>query len=59
MHTDDPDLNFRFVNRAARKHLELSRAYRKAGDKRRAKLHALEAVRGGRFVKGLWRWLQA
>lgn len=59
LHTDDPDLNFRFVNRAARKHLELSRAYRKAGDKRRAKLHALEAVRGGRFVKGLWRWLQA
>lgn len=55
---DVPSIN-RHVNRAARKHLELSRAYRKAGDKDKAKLHAKEAIRAGQMLKGIWRWLQA
>ena len=59
LHTDDPATIRRHINRAARKHLELSRAYRKAGDKRKAKLHAKEAMRGGVVLTGIWRWLQA
>lgn len=59
LHTDDPGTIKRHVNRAARKHLELSRAYRKAGEKGKAKLHAKEAVRAGLYLKGAWRWLQA
>lgn len=59
LHTVDPATIRRHVNRAARKHLELSRAYRKASDKGKAKLHAKEAVRAGLYLKGAWRWLQA
>ena len=59
LHTDDPATIRRHINRAARKHLELSRAYRKADDKRKAKLHAKEAMRGGVVLPGIWRWLQA
>ncbi|MBZ0137292.1 MAG: glycosyltransferase [Planctomycetes bacterium] len=58
LHTGDP-LNIKLhVNRAARKHLELSRACRKGGDKRAAKAHAREAIRAGLMLKGIWRWLQ-
>ncbi|MHC4839822.1 MAG: glycosyltransferase [Planctomycetota bacterium] len=46
------------VRRAARKHLELSRAYRKQGDKKAALRHARSAVRGGSLA-GAYRWLQA
>lgn len=59
LHTDDPGVVRRHVRRAARKHLELSRAYRKAGDKKKAKLHAKQAVRGGLTLRGAWRWLQS
>jgi glycosyltransferase involved in cell wall biosynthesis len=59
LHTNDPGTIKRHVRRAARKHLELSRAYRKAGDKRKAKLHAKHAIRGGLMLHGTWRWLQA
>ncbi|MCF6227580.1 MAG: glycosyltransferase, partial [Planctomycetes bacterium] len=46
------------IRRAARKHLELSRAYRKQGDKKAALNHAKAAVRGGNLT-GAYRWLQA
>ncbi|MEE9312100.1 MAG: glycosyltransferase, partial [Planctomycetota bacterium] len=46
------------IRRAARKHLELSRAYRKQGDKKAAIKHAKAAVRGGNLT-GAYRWLQA
>lgn len=46
------------IRRAARKHLELSRAYRKQGDKKVALSHAKAAVRGGNLT-GAYRWLQA
>ncbi|MCA8913227.1 MAG: glycosyltransferase [Planctomycetes bacterium] len=59
LHNHDPHTVNRHVNRAARKHLELSRAYRKAGDKQKAKFHAREAIRAGQMLKGIWRWLQA
>lgn len=46
------------IRRAARKHLELSRAYRKQGDRKAALKHAKAAVRGGNLT-GAYRWLQA
>ncbi|MCB9896347.1 MAG: glycosyltransferase [Planctomycetes bacterium] len=59
LHNDDPATTRRHIARAGRKHLELSRAYRKLGDKKKAKLHAKEAIRAGLTFKGIWRWLQA
>ena len=59
LHNHDPDAAKMHVNRAARKHLELSRAYRKAGEKKQARLHAKEAIRAGLMLKGLWRWIVA
>ncbi|MCZ7608087.1 MAG: glycosyltransferase [Planctomycetota bacterium] len=59
LHNHDEQAIRMHVNRAARKHLELSRAYRKAGDKHQAKHHAKEAIRAGLMLKGIWRWLQA
>ena len=59
LHNSDADSIRRHIARAARKHLELSRAYRKDGNKEKAKLHAKEAMRGGLKLKGFWRWLQA
>jgi glycosyltransferase involved in cell wall biosynthesis len=59
LHNHDEQAIRMHVNRAARKHLELSRAYRKAGDRQQAKHHAREAIRAGLMLKGLWRWLQA
>ena len=59
LHNGDAATTQRHVNRAARKHLELSRAYRKSGHKAEAKQHAKEAMRGGLKVTGFWRWLQA
>jgi hypothetical protein len=59
LHNSDANTTRRHIARAGRKHLELSRAYRKAGDKAAAKLHAKEAIRAGLTIKGIWRWLQA
>ncbi|MCA8917114.1 MAG: glycosyltransferase [Planctomycetes bacterium] len=59
LHNHDPATLKRHIARAGRKHLELSRAYRKAGDKAKAKLHAREAMRAGQTLKGILRWLQA
>jgi glycosyltransferase involved in cell wall biosynthesis len=59
LHTDDPASIRRHVRRAARKHLELSRAYRKAGNKQASRHHAKEAIRAGLILRGAWRWLQA
>jgi glycosyltransferase involved in cell wall biosynthesis len=59
LHNHDPEARQMHVNRAARKHLELSRACRKAGDKKKAREHAKEAIRAGLMLKGLWRWIQA
>jgi glycosyltransferase involved in cell wall biosynthesis len=59
LHNGDATQHQMHVNRAARKHLELSRACRKAGDRKQAKLHAKEAIRAGLMLRGLWKWLQA
>jgi len=59
LHNGDPAQHRMHVNRAARKHLELSRACRKAGDRQGAREHAREAVRAGLMFRGLWKWVQA
>ncbi len=59
LHCDDPHAIKRHVQRAGRKHLELSRAYRKQGDKEQAALHAKAAIRAGLRLRGFWRRVQA
>lgn len=59
LHSEDPHATRRHTRRAAAKHLELSRAYRKQHDLEQAKHHAREAIRGGEIMTGLWRRLQA
>lgn len=59
LHCDDPHAIKRHVLRAGRKHLELSRAYRKQGDKEKAALHARAAMRAGLRLRGFWRRVQA
>jgi GT2 family glycosyltransferase len=59
LHADDPEATQRHIQRAGRKHLELSRAYRKQGDKAAAKQHAREAMRAGLKLKGFWKLVQA
>lgn len=59
LHCDDPAALRRHIARAGRKHLELSRAYRKQGDKEAAAEHAKEAIRAGLHGAGIWRWIKA
>lgn len=59
LHNGDPHAHQRHVRRAGRKHLELSRAYRKEGNKESAAHHAREAMRAGLKAQGVWRWLQS
>lgn len=59
LHNADGETTQRHVRRAGRKHLELSRAYRKQGDKDKAAEHAREAMRAGLHAAGIWRWLKA
>lgn len=59
LHCDDPQALARHTKRAGRKHLELSRACRKQGDKEAAAEHAREAIRAGLHGAGIWRWIQS
>jgi hypothetical protein len=59
LHSEDPYSTQRHVRRAGRKHLELSRAYRKEGDKENAAHPAREAMRAGLTAQGVWKWLQS
>jgi glycosyltransferase involved in cell wall biosynthesis len=59
LHNADGETTKRHVRRAGRKHLELSRACSKQGDKDRAAAHAREAMRAGLHAAGIWRWLKA
>lgn len=59
LHADDPRATARHVRRAGRKHLELSRAYRKQNVKEAAVYHAREAIRAGLKTQGIWKWLQS
>jgi len=59
LHNADAETTQRHVRRAGRKHLELSRACSKQGDKEEAAHHAKEAIRAGLHAAGIWRWLKA
>ena len=59
LHNSDAATTARHIARAGRKHLELSRACRKEGDRQAAARHARDAMRAGLLGKGLWLWLRA